>query len=68
MQFMLTRKACPHCGGTERYPAAAARNWRPMIFMRSYSCRSCHSQYIVLFGLFSRLVERGFKRSHDISA
>jgi hypothetical protein len=31
--------------------------------MRGYSCRICHSQYIVLFGLFSRLVERGFKPS-----
>jgi hypothetical protein len=29
--------------------------------MRSYSCRVCHSQYIRLFGLFSVLVERGFK-------
>jgi hypothetical protein len=59
-QFKLTRKTCPLCGSMERYPAARPRRWRPLVFMRGYSCRVCHSQYIVLFGLFSHLVERGF--------
>jgi len=64
MKLKITVRACPLCGGVERCSAARSRRWRPLVFVRSYSCLNCHSQYIVLFGLFSRLIERGFKSFH----
>jgi predicted RNA-binding Zn-ribbon protein involved in translation (DUF1610 family) len=61
MQFEMTMKPCPLCGGTERYRMARSRKWKLLFFVRSYSCRACHSQYVRFFGLFSLLVEQGFK-------
>ncbi len=60
-RFKMTTKSCPLCGRNERCRAALSRGWKLLFFVRSYSCRVCHSQYAVLFGLFSLLVERGFK-------
>jgi hypothetical protein len=59
-QFKMSGKTCPLCGGTERYRTARSRSWRPAVFVRSYSCLTCNSQYIVLFGRFSLLTEKGF--------
>jgi len=58
--FKVTIKTCPFCGGTERYRTARSRKWKLLVFMRSYSCRDCHSQYLCLFDRISLLVERGF--------
>jgi hypothetical protein len=52
---------CPHCGGRERYSSVLSRHWRPVVFMRGYSCRNCHSQYMVFSGCISFLTERGFR-------
>ena len=60
-RFKMTTKTCPLCGSNERCRAALSRKWKLLFFMRSYSCLACNSQYIVLLGLFSLLVERGFK-------
>jgi hypothetical protein len=57
----MTTKTCPLCGRNERCRAALSRKWKLLFFVRSYSCCLCNSQYIVLPGLFSLLVERGFK-------
>ncbi len=60
-RLKMTTKTCPLCGGSERCRATLSRKWKLLLFMSSYSCLACNSQYIVLFGLFSLLVELGFK-------
>ena len=60
-RFKMTTKTCPLCGRNERCRATLSRKWKLLLFVRSYSCRACNSQYAVLFGLFYLLVERGFK-------
>jgi hypothetical protein len=60
-QFKMAIKTCPLCGGTGRYRMTRSRKWKLLFFVHNYSCRACHSQYVRLFGLFSLLVERGFK-------
>jgi hypothetical protein len=57
----MTTKTCPLCGRNERCRTALFRKWKLLFFVSSYSCCLCNSQYIVLLGLFSLLVERGFK-------
>jgi hypothetical protein len=58
---MTTKTTCPLCGRNERCRTALSRKWKLLFFVSSYSCRVCNSQYIVLPGFFSLLVERGFK-------
>ena len=58
---MTSKMTCPLCGRTERCRMARSRKWKLLFFVRNYSCQVCHSQYVRLFGLFSLLVERGFK-------
>ncbi len=60
-RFKMTIKTCPLCGSAERCRTARPRKWKLLLFACSYSCRICHSHYIVLFRRFSLLVERGFK-------
>jgi len=60
-RFKITTKTCPLCGTNERTRTALCRKWKLLFFVSSYSCLICNSQYIVLPGLFSLLVERGFK-------
>lgn len=61
-QIKVAIRTCPLCGRTDRSRMMRARKWKLLFMVRSYSCRNCHSQYMVLFGLFSLLVERGFSR------
>lgn len=56
----ISIKNCPHCGETRRRRAERVGNWKALPFARSYSCDSCHAQYIVLFSLVSVLRTKGF--------
>jgi len=56
----ISIKTCPHCRGTERHRTGLSGNWKVMPFSQGYSCAVCHSQYIVLFGTVSLLIEQGF--------
>jgi transposase-like protein len=57
----MSMKTCPHCGSTHRHRTELSGNWKVVPFSRGYSCASCNSQYAVLFGRLSLLLERGFR-------
>lgn len=64
----MSIKTCPYCHGSSRHPTGRADYWKLLPFTRAYACTACRSEYIVLFGVVSRLVHPGFKIDAAVSA